>query len=270
MANRLFSRSSLSDNVEVYDPTGIANQRQERTFRCRTERTSRGRRETRLSPKPNVDWGLYLVATPELCLNRPVEWVVAEAVAGGASVVQLRMKNCTTREYVEQAEVVHRVCVESGVPLIINDSADVALAVDAEGLHVGQTDVSVDAAREMLGEERIIGLSVESFEDVEGAEKTTADYFGVSPIHTTPTKTDTKSAWGIEGLRKLRGMTKHVLIAVGGLNATNAGKMMRAGADGIAVVSAICSAPNPKHAAAELREIVEKNRMRYTIRRTAP
>jgi thiamine-phosphate pyrophosphorylase len=117
-------------------------------------------------------------------------------------------------------------------------------------------------ARAILGEKMIIGLSVETWEDVEAAEKWDVDYLGVSPVFATPTKTDTKGSWGLEGITRIRSFSRHPLVAIGGLNVTNTGAAVRAGADGIAVVSAICAAPDPFAAARELCRIIGENRQR--------
>ncbi|HOU78238.1 MAG TPA: thiamine phosphate synthase, partial [Syntrophales bacterium] len=144
----------------------------------------------------------------------------------------------------------------------INDRLDVALAVGADGVHVGQDDMPYPLARAVLGKKMIIGLSVETWEDVEAAEKWDVDYLGVSPVFATPTKTDTKGSWGLEGITRIRSFSRHPLVAIGGLNATNTGAAVRAGADGIAVVSAICAAPDPFAAARELCRIIGENRQR--------
>lgn len=206
--------------------------------------------------------GLYLVTDRDLCGGRPLQDVVRAAVAGGAAWVQLREKNLSTRAFVEEAAAVKALLAPHKVPLIINDRLDVALAVGADGVHVGQDDMPYPLARAILGEKMIIGLSVETWEDVEAAEKWDVDYLGVSPVFATPTKTDTKGSWGLEGITRIRSFSRHPLVAIGGLNVTNTGAAVRAGADGIAVVSAICAAPDPFAAARELCRIIGENRQR--------
>ncbi|HPC33233.1 MAG TPA: thiamine phosphate synthase [Syntrophales bacterium] len=206
--------------------------------------------------------GLYLVTDRDLCGGRPLQDVVRAAVAGGAAWVQLREKNLSTRAFVEEAAAVKALLAPHKVPLIINDRLDVALAVGADGVHVGQDDMPYPLARAVLGKKMIIGLSVETWEDVEAAEKWDVDYLGVSPVFATPTKTDTKGSWGLEGITRIRSFSRHPLVAIGGLNATNTGAAVRAGADGIAVVSAICAAPDPFAAARELCRIIGENRQR--------
>jgi len=143
------------------------------------------------------------------------------------------------------------------VPLIINDRLDVALASGADGVHVGQADMPCGIVRQFMGPQAIIGLSVETWGEVEAAERLPVDYLGVSPVFPTPTKTDTKGAWGIQGLARIRAGSRHPLVAIGGLNLANVTEAVRAGADGIAVVSAICASPDPERAARDLNERIQ-------------
>ena len=142
------------------------------------------------------------------------------------------------------------------MPLIINDRLDVALAVEADGVHVGQDDMPYEIVRKLLGPKAIIGLSVETWEDVERAEALDCDYLGVSPVFATPTKTDTKAPWGLEGLARIRAASRHPLVAIGGLHAGNAAAAVLAGADTLAVVSAVCAAADPCAAAQKIDQII--------------
>ena len=201
---------------------------------------------------------LYLVTDRDLSLGRPLEEIVSEAVAGGVTMVQLREKDAATGEFVELGRRLMRLLKPLGVPLIINDRVDVALAVDADGVHIGQSDMSYADARKLLGPEKIIGLSVENFEDLEAANKLDVDYIGISPVYGTPTKTDTAEPFGLEGLRKAVEMSVHPSVAIGGMNVATVGEVIAAGTDGVAVVSAICSAESPRDAAAELATIIKQ------------
>lgn len=201
--------------------------------------------------------GLYLVTDRGLAGDRPLEEVVLAAVEGGAGVVQLREKELATRAFVESARRLKALLEPRGIPLIVNDRVDVALAAGADGVHLGQEDMAYPDARALLGPDAIIGLSVETPEDVREAEGFDVDYLGVSPIFPTPTKTDTEGAWGLDGLAEVRRMSRHRLVAIGGLNATNAADAIRAGADAVAVVSAICAAADPRRAAEELAAVVD-------------
>ena len=201
---------------------------------------------------------LYLVTDRELSLGRSLEEVVSEAVKGGVTVVQLREKDASTGEFIELARRLMKLLKPLRIPLIINDRVDVALAVDADGVHIGQSDMSYEDARRLLGPDKIIGLSVESFEDIEAANALDVDYIGISPVYGTPTKTDTAEPFGLEGLREAVQMSAHPTVAIGGMNASTIAEVMAAGTDGVAVVSAICSAENIRKATSDLRAIVEE------------
>ena len=208
---------------------------------------------------------LYLVTDRDLSLERSLEEVVSEAVRGGVTMVQLREKDAATGEFIELAGRLMKILTPLGIPLIINDRVDVALAVDADGVHIGQSDMPYETARRLLGPDKIIGLSVENMDDLIKANNLDVDYVGISPVYSTPTKTDTAEPFGLEGLRKAVNMSKHPTVAIGGMNAGTIADVMAAGTDGVAVVSAICSAENIREAAAQLKAIVESNsRSAYT------
>lgn len=200
------------------------------------------------------DWSLYLVTDRALCGSRPLEMVVAAAIRGGVTVVQVREKELSTRAFIAVATRIREVTHAAGVPMLINDRVDVALAVGADGVHVGQSDISPADARRLMGPDALIGLSVESMQEVVASEGEDVDYLGVSPIYCTPTKAELTHAWGLDGLRAVRQTTRKPLVAIGGLNISNVDKIIEAGADGVAVVSAICAAPDPEYAARALRD----------------
>ncbi|MGA2330830.1 MAG: thiamine phosphate synthase [Syntrophales bacterium] len=200
--------------------------------------------------------GLYLVTDRGLCGNRLLEDVAHKALMGGAAGIQLREKDVSTRFFVEEARQMKALTTKFCVPLIINDRIDVALASGADGVHIGQDDMPYAEARRLMGPRAIIGLSVETWNDVVEAEVLDVNYLGVSPVFETPTKTDTKGNWGLEGLAKIKAYSRHPLVAIGGMNASNAKEAVTAGADCIAVVSAICAAPDPLRASREINEII--------------
>lgn len=202
--------------------------------------------------------GLYLVTDRGCCGGRPLESIVAQALAGGVRCVQLREKDLPTRPFLELARNLKALLAPQGVPLIINDRLDIALASGADGVHVGQEDMPVAELRRFLGPKAIIGLSVETWEDVEQAQDLPVDYLGVSPVFPTPTKTDTKAPWGLDGLARIRCFSRHPLVAIGGIHAGNAALVVRAGAAGLAVVSAICASEDPEAAARELDEQIQE------------
>ena len=207
-----------------------------------------------------IDYSLYLVTDRSLARGRASSDVVREAVAGGVTCVQLREKNCGTREFLEEARAFQAALRGTGVPLVVNDRVDVALAVDADGVHLGQQDMALADARRLGPPGWIIGVSAECVEDAIRAEREGADYIGVSPVFATPTKIDTARPLGLEGLRQMRAAVKIPLVAIGGIHAGNAREVIRAGADGLAVVSAIVSADSPREAARQLRREIEAAR----------
>jgi len=206
--------------------------------------------------KNDIIQGLYLVTDRDLCGGRALTEVVLAAVRGGARCVQLREKALSTRAFVAEALAVRDLLAPLRVPLIINDRLDVALAVGADGVHIGQDDMPYALARRLLGPRAIIGVSVETWEDVERAQGLDCDYLGVSPVFATPTKTDTKGVWGLEGLAKIRAFSRHPLVAIGGIHPGNAEAVCRAGADGLAVVSAVCAADDPFEASRALAAVI--------------
>jgi thiamine-phosphate pyrophosphorylase len=200
--------------------------------------------------------GIYLVTDRGLCNDRALEDVVMQAVQGGVAYVQLREKDISTRLFVEEARRIKKVLDHRKIPLIINDRIDVALASGAAGVHIGQEDMPYETARKLMGKSAIIGLSVETWEDVEASQKLDVSYIGVSPVFATSTKTDTKTPWGLEGLKRIKAFSRHPLVAIGGVNESNASEVVKAGADCLAVVSAICSAVNSETAALKLNAVI--------------
>ena len=198
---------------------------------------------------------LYLVTDQALSCGRTLEAVVAAAVQGGVTCVQLREKQLGTADFLAQALALKALLAPRHIALVINDRVDIALACGAEGVHLGQSDMPVEDARRLLPPEVFIGWSVESMADVARSAALPVDYLGVSPIFATPTKTDTQTPWGLDGLQQVRAATALPLVAIGGLHAGNAVEVLRAGADGLAVVSALCSVADPQAAAATLRAL---------------
>jgi thiamine-phosphate pyrophosphorylase len=207
-----------------------------------------------------VDWSLYLVTDRGLAAGRSLAEIVKAAIAGGASVVQLREKECNTGEMIRLAQQLLAITQPLGVPLIVNDRVDVALAADADGVHVGQEDMPATIARRLIGPEKILGVTAASPEEARRAVADGADYIGCNAVFPTPTKTDTGTPMGIEGFRQLAHSVPVPVVAIGGINASNAGALVRAGAAGVAVVSAIMAAEDPEEAARVLRRVVDQAR----------
>lgn len=199
---------------------------------------------------------LYLVTDRGCCGNRDLVEVVKEAVKGGVTMVQLREKEISTAEFIRLALRLKQALKDTDTPIIINDRVDVALAVDADGVHLGQSDIPYEMARKILGKDKIIGLSVESMQDVEVANALDVDYIGVSPVFSTPTKTDTASPFGLDGLKKAVGMSVHPTVAIGGMNLSTLPDVVRTGVNGVAVVSAIMGAEDPFEASRKMRSIL--------------
>lgn len=201
---------------------------------------------------------LYLVTDRGLCGGRDLCEIVRAAAAGGVTMVQLREKDIDTRTFVEEALALKGVLAPLGIPLIINDRVDIALAADADGVHIGQSDMPYETARRLLGPDKIIGLSVENMQQVVQANTFDVDYIGVSPVFATPTKTDTAAPFGIEGLREAVTLSRHPAVGIGGMNSSTAARVFAAGAAGIAVVSAIMADDNPGEASRRLLGIIEE------------
>lgn len=199
---------------------------------------------------------LYLVTDDQQDLST-LKHVVRKAVEGGVTMVQVREKHGDVREFIERAQAVKTILEGTGVPLIINDRVDVALAVDADGVHLGQSDIPATIARELIGPNKILGLSIENEEQLAEADSLPIDYIGLSAIFVTPTKTNTKKHWGIEGLKMALNSTSLPIVAIGGINETNIPALSATGVHGLALVSAICHAENPTKAAEYLLSLMD-------------
>jgi len=203
--------------------------------------------------RTDLDVGLYLVTTPHTHLHG----TVAAAIAGGVTLVQLRDKTAETDVLARTTRHLRSLTAAYGVPLIVND--DLTAARDADGLHVGMGDVSPAAARVVLGPAAVVGWSLEHPDQLEDRESLAAcSYVAVSPIWATATKPDTAPPWGLAGVREVVHAIGNRLpvVGIGGIDAANAGEVIRAGADGVAVVSAICGSPDPGAASRSLAAAV--------------
>ena len=197
-------------------------------------------------------WDVYLVTDRSFSKGRSTLEIVEAAVRGGISAVQLREKNLDGREFYEEGLKIRGYLRSHGVPLIINDRIDIALALDADGVHLGQSDIPIEVARKILGPDRIIGVSVGIPEHINKKAASYADYLGISPVFFTSTKPDEPREWGIEGLKQARAMTDLPLVAIGSVKQGNARDVVIAGADCVAVVTAITSEEDPVSATAAL------------------
>ncbi len=207
--------------------------------------------------KKMIDYTLYLVTDRELMSCDTIEESVERAIAGGASVVQLREKNATSREFYELAVRVKKITAPRGVPLIINDRIDICLAADTNGVHLGQKDIPCDIARRILGSEKIIGVSAATPEEAAKAERDGADYLGVGAVFSTSTKTDTRPVTP-EIIRGIRAAVTIPFVVIGGINSENIETLKGLGINGAAVVSAVVAQPDIETAARTMRAAVEK------------
>ena len=198
---------------------------------------------------------LYLVTDDQQDLAT-LKRVVKKAVEGGVTMVQVREKHGDVCAFIERAQAVKDILKDTDVPLIINDRVDVALAVDADGVHLGQSDMPAIIARELIGPNKILGLSIENEEQLAEADSLPIDYIGLSAIFATPTKTNTKKHWGIDGLKMALETTSLPIVAIGGINESNIPQLSATGVHGLALVSAICHAEDSKAASEYLLGLI--------------
>lgn len=204
--------------------------------------------------------GAYLVTQANRSRDRSTEEIVAAAIDGGVTAVQLREKNATVRERYELATELREQTRTAGVTFIVNDRVDIAAAVDADGVHLGDDDLPIPAAREVLGSERCIGRSVSTVEAAEAAERAGADYLGVGAIYATTSKDvpDAEAEIGIETVADITAVVDVPIVGIGGVTPENARDVVAAGADGVAVISAITAADDPAAATRQLADTVEE------------
>ncbi|WP_405270047.1 thiamine phosphate synthase [Methanobrevibacter sp.] len=201
----------------------------------------------------NLDLSLYLVTDKSEDIEKFLN-TIEEAIKGGVTVVQIREKTAETLDFYNLALKVKEITSKYDIPLIINDRVDVALAIDADGVHVGQTDMPCDVTRKLIGEDKILGVSAATIDEAKKAEKDGADYIGTGAVFPTATKDDAPSITK-EDLKDVVASINIPVVAIGGINLENASQLKDTGIAGLSVVSAIMSADNPKKASEELLEI---------------
>lgn len=207
-----------------------------------------------------VDWSVYVITDRSAAAGRALPDLVRAAIRGGATVIQLRDKEATTRELIELGRALLDVTRPAGVPLIVNDRVDVALAIGAEGVHVGVDDMPVALARRLLGPDRLLGYSPDSPEGARQGEREGADYLGIGDVFGTPTKADAGAPIGLGALAAAAGAVSIPVVAIGGITAGNAASAVRMGAAGVAVISAVVGADDPELAARRLRDAIQAGR----------
>jgi len=210
-----------------------------------------------------LDLSLYALVDPERANGRALDALAEHVVAGGATLVQLRDKYGDTRRLVDEARAIKQALAAANVPLLINDRVDVALAAEADGVHVGQEDMAVADARRLLGPRAIIGLSVKTVAQAEAAPVDLLDYVAIGGVYATLSKDNPDPPVGTDGFRAIAGVfrarsAKLPIAAIAGIDRRNAADVIAAGADGIAVISALSMTADPTAAARELRAIVDR------------
>jgi len=206
---------------------------------------------------PLFPYPLYLVISERDCYPKNWLQVAEEAIIGGVDLIQLREKTDNPATFLAKAMRLKKITDHYGIPLVINDAAAIAQQIGAWGVHVGQNDLKPVAIREKYGDRLTIGWSIEAVQQLESQQLLVVDHLGVSPIFSTPTKRDTVTEWGITGLKDLRNRTEKPLIAIGSMNFHTAQQAWKAGADSIAVVSAICQSADPRQASAQLKALLK-------------
>jgi thiamine-phosphate pyrophosphorylase len=209
---------------------------------------------------PAFDLGVYLVTDRACCGTRSVEQVVRAAIDGGATLVQLRDKNVDAGPMLALGRNLLAILRPRGIGLIVNDRIDVAQVLDADGVHIGQQDIPYAEARRLLGPAKIIGVSVGSEAEAREAARWDVDYVGIGPVYPTATKPDAGVALGPDMTARLARLSGHRAVAIGGIDATNAATLYAAGLEGVAVISAVCSASDPDAAARGLVRLMLQHR----------
>lgn len=209
--------------------------------------------------KPSFPYQLYLVISEKDCLGRDFLKVAEKSILGGVDIIQLREKNTSTEDFLRKAFALKDITDKYNIPLIINDNFEIAEKIGSAGIHVGNNDKAPSSLRnELFFKDKMIGYSIEYLSQLESLNTELSDYLGISPIFSTNTKKDTVTEWGLEGLSKIRSLTDKSLVAIGNINSLNAASIIKAGADTLAVVSAICGAENPEKAAYEIKNEIVK------------
>ena len=209
-----------------------------------------------------LNLSLYLVIGPGDTRGRPLREVVLAAVEGGVTAVQLRRKDHSARAFVEETRALVAELRPRGIPLIVNDRVDVALAAGADGVHVGQDDLPAADVRRMVGEDRIVGLSVTNVSEAIAVDPAIVDYAGIGPVFATPTKPDAAPPLGLAGTRAVCDVLTVPAVGIGGIGLTNATDVLTTGVAGIAVISAICGADDPRASATQLAALARAARVR--------
>jgi thiamine-phosphate pyrophosphorylase len=204
-----------------------------------------------------IDYTLYLVTDRNLMSTNNLETAVENAINGGVTMVQIREKSASSLEFYEQAFRIKKLTGRYSIPLVVNDRIDIALAIGADGIHIGQNDIPASVARKIIGKNMLLGVSASSVKEALQAQNDGADYLGIGAMFSTGTKTDAKTV-SIEELQHIRKAVSIPIVAIGGISKENAAIFQGMGVDGLAVVSAIIAQPDIKAAAEELKFLFRK------------
>lgn len=207
--------------------------------------------------KPEIDYSIYLVTDRDLMSTETLEEAVEEAIKGGCTLIQLREKECSSLDFYNTAVNVKKITDKYNVPLLINDRLDIALAVDAAGVHVGQSDLPCSVVRKIIGEDKIIGVSAGNLKDALRAQEDGADYLGVGAMYATGTKKDAKPT-SMDELKKIRENVSIPIVVIGGINKDRISDFKGTGIDGLAIVSAIIAQKDICNSTKEIKEIFTK------------
>lgn len=202
-----------------------------------------------------VDYTLYLVTDRKLVGSKDFLTSVKRALEGGVTLIQLREKDAGSKEFYELGLQVKKIAAEFGVPLIINDRVDLALVLDADGVHIGQNDLPIEHVRRMIGKDKLLGYSVANQEEAVYGEAMGADYLGAGPVFPTGSKKDASEPIGLEGLKTIKQCVNIPVVGIGGIGTANLSQLKSAGINGISVISAILSEEDPYCAARELKNL---------------
>lgn len=205
--------------------------------------------------RSSSDWRLYVIVDRDAAKGRDLVWITTQAIQGGADVIQLRDKTAPTKTVIAEGKRLLEVTRPAGVPLIINDRVDVAVAAGADGVHLGQEDLPIAAARRLLGSERIIGTSTHSLIQALEADQEELDYLALGPVYPTPTKPDYPPV-GLKLIGEVSARIRHPLVVIGGVDGTRLPEVVAAGATCVAVVRAVCGAVDPEAAARILKRLL--------------
>jgi len=214
-----------------------------------------------------MNYDLYIITDQRISHGKSHLEIAEAALAGGATVIQFRDKEMKDSEAVVACREIYKLTKKKDVSFIVNDRVEIVKAVNADGVHLGQEDMSFSLARKILGKEKIIGISVETVEQALKAVEGGADYLGIGPIYPTATKPDAGKALGIAKLKEIRESVNIPIVAIGGINENNLEEVLRAGADGVAVISAVVSAPDITEACRKLKNKIEyiKKKLKNSI-----